>query len=763
MFPTIPSYAVPENIASVHAGDGEEDFHQVVFIGASGLRWADVTAERTPHIAKFAQASAVGNLVTRGVRTSACPADGWLAFSAGNRAGDSINGAGSACRYLEEPSDAAPTTNESALMEARVPQWSVFQEAVAEQKYSAVLGSTGEVLLQGGIDTAAVGPGAAIALAQPDGRVVGPYFARPAAAGQIGFPVGQALDVLDGANRFLAVDAGHIRVSSNQSLSDPVVLAQFQEIDERVDSTLRAIYADDPRLEHTTIVLASLADPMGAPRLSILAMAGKDVEGNFLTSPSTRQAGYSQATDVPTTIFNLLDVDYSAQRSTFVGSSIGVETVPGTATERIDALIDDETHALAARPLVGTYFLIFCIVNILLFASVSYVFSGRFLRRVTRSGTWIARHSRALIKCCEVAGIALASLPVATLLANLFPWWRAAAPVIALTGICALIIGIIVGVTMLPIWRAWRFGPIGIVALITAVTLAVDIATGAQLQISALMGVQPMVGGRFYGFNNHAFTLFAVSTVLLAGAIANELVARNKRKLAGLAVALVGVGAILLDGSPSLGADFGGPPALFPAFAMLTLVALGIKISWKKAVGILAAAVFVVSSFAVLDWLRPADQRTHLGRFVDTVLDGGFFDVVGRKLAANFSTFTNPLSLVAITGVLVILIVLGRPVRLAAREANTLAPYHWLTHGVPLKQIATDTPMFLPTVHAVYVALAIGTLVNDSGVVILGIGLAVLVPLLIATYARWILGLARPQHPQSAVTSSPDPSAAPTA
>jgi len=60
---------------------------------------------------------------------------------------------------------------------------------------------------------------------------------------------------------------------------------------------------------------------------------------------------------------------------------------------------------------------------------------------------------------------------------------------------------------------------------------------------------------------------------------------------------------------------------------------------------------------------------------------------------------------------------------------------------VPLKQISTDRPLLQPTLYSVYVALVIGTLVNDSGVVILGVGVAVLVPLMIATYAQWILSI----------------------
>lgn len=727
------------------ATSGTEQGNRVVFIGASGLRWADVSADHMPSVNRFAHTAAIGNLITRTVYTSACPADGWLGLSAGNRAGDSINGAGTACRYLEEPNQAASISGE-ATRNATVPEWQTFLDAAAGQKYSAVVGSFGEQLSAAGTSVAGVGPGAAITLANKEGVVQGDFFTRPAAARDIGTSVAAALDATQNGG-LVMVDAGHVRLGRGLTATDPVMIAQAQELDARIESTLAAIYKDDPSLERTTIVLASLADPVGSPRISLVAMAGNQVNGNFLSSPSTRQQGYNQITDLPTTLFKLAGVDYADVRSTFVGSAIAPETINKTTDQRIAQLVDDEAHALATRPMVSTYYLLFCIVNIALFGAVAYVFSGRFLRRVTRGDSWIAKHSRSLIRACEIAALSLATLPVGTLLANLFPWWRTASPTAALILISVAIIALIVWFSRLPVWRGWKFAPMAVIALITAIVLAVDVATGASLQVSALMGIQPMVGGRFYGFNNQSFTLFAVTTLLVAGAIANEFVARGHRKLAGLSVAVVGVIALLLDGMPSLGADFGGPPAIFPAFALLTLFALGVKLDWKKVLAVMVAAVAVVSSFAILDWLRPEDQRTHLGRFVDTVLNGGLFDVIGRKLSANFSTLTNPLSLVAITGILFILIVLGRPVRQAAKGDITLAPYHWLTRGVPLKQISADRPMFMPTLYSVYVALIIGTLVNDSGVVILGVGLAVLVPLMIATYARWILSISSAHGP----------------
>ena len=89
-----------------------------------------------------------------------------------------------------------------------------------------------------------------------------------------------------------------------------------------------------------------------------------------------------------------------------------------------------------------------------------------------------------------------------------------------------------------------------------------------------------------------------------------------------MVVALIGMVTVVLDGLPSLGADFGGPPALVPGFAVLVLLVLGVRLTWRRVLAVLAAGAVTVSLFAVLDWLRPEGERTHLGAVVQTVLDG---------------------------------------------------------------------------------------------------------------------------------------------
>src|SRR5699024_5792976 len=133
--------------------------------------------------------------------------------------------------------------------------------------------------------------------------------------------------------------------------------------------------------------------------------------------------------------------------------------------------------------------------------------------------------------------------------------------------------------------RPWRYRsmvPMGIVAGLTMLVLGVDALLGARLQLSAVLGVQPQVGGRFYGFNNSSFALWAAASVIVAACLAEPLVRRGRRKWAALLVGGIGLIATVLDGLPAIGADFGGPPAIIPAFIIMMLLALGIRLTWQR-------------------------------------------------------------------------------------------------------------------------------------------------------------------------------------
>ena len=81
----------------------------------------------------------------------------------------------------------------------------------------------------------------------------------------------------------------------------------------------------------------------------------------------------------------------------------------------------------------------------------------------------------------------------------------------------------------------------------------------------------------------------------------------------------IGAGAIIVDGAPGLGTDFGGVLALGPGLAILVLMLAGIRLSVARLVAIGVGTVAVVAALAVVDWDPPgrgpyAPRRVRAGR-----------------------------------------------------------------------------------------------------------------------------------------------------
>lgn len=759
-----PSSSTLANTENTENTEGTEDSpdpgdaRPVVVIGMSGVQWADVSATDTPTLWKLGVGSAVGNLVVRSVRPSTCPADGWLALSAGARAADLgaaerlTDDSGLRCRVLVEADDGA------------VPGWVDYLAAAGTTTYDARLGLLGAELTAARIPATGIGPGAAIALARPNGSAVGTLLPRPSAEGELTDLVGSA--VVD--SQLVVIDAGTVRdelpttTEEDEDGIEPVDPEGYRErqvaaIEQNAAEVIAgvtqgaAVTGSDP-----LVLVVSLADSGRAPALRLLAIDG--IGPGTLTTASTRQPGSVQSTDLLPWLLRELGITQLATpgaAAALVGSPPFLVNGPATAdagAERVAGLVDADLHAQAQRPITAPFYLVLVILNVALFAVVAL---GLTRPAATRAGAWVTRVLRLdgrsfsladarprVLRALRIVSVAMASIPVSTFLANLLPWWRAGSPALAFVGATLAICAVVTAAALARPWRRAILVPMGIVSGLTAVVLAVDVLTGARLQISAIMGAPMLVGGRFYGFNNTSFTLFTTACILLAVSLTDPLVRRGRRRLAAGIIAVIGVVATLLDGAPSIGADFGGPPAIVPAFALLALMAAGLRVTWQRVVAVVLAGVAAVSTLAFVDYLRPPEDRTHLGRFVATVLDGGAWDVIMRKLEANLRILANnrPLTILAITGVALVVFVLARPVSKAITSPGG-GRFAWLSSGAPISQMGDVAPMLRPGLVALAVALGIGFALNDSGIAIPAYGVAMAVPLLLAACASWMLTL----------------------
>lgn len=766
-----PRETAPAPSAPLPEADGP-----VVLVGFTGVRWDDVTALATPNLWALADSGSVANLVVRSVRSSTCPVDGWLAVSAGRRAADVPAPSYGRCRALAEPT----ATGE-------VPGWSDFVAAAEEASYDAEPGLLGDLLAQHGVTAAALGPGAAVALAGTDGTVAteasdrgARYARRPASPRPLAERLAGLLD-----RDLVAVDLGSVRDRNRPMVTFPEQGAAEEPtptptpegvapppaayilpepdradlvaaVDARLGAVLATIREEAPG---ATVVVASLADSGARSSLQAVGVLTAtdlrdlgDGEGDLLATRSTRQDGIVQSTDLTPTLLGLLGVEAPAG---LPGAPLTVLEDPRSGPARVAALQDVGRHAEQIGPLVPAFTTLLIGINLLLYAAVTV---GLNRRVVDRTSAWLERlrgshwpavgralrsgSPAAALRTLRTVAVAVAALPVSSMLANLVPWWRSDSTALALYGATALIAALITVAAVSGPWRDHLLAPIAVVAGVTTLVLTADVLTGATLQLSSLLGIRIQVGGRFYGFNNSSFALFAAATILLAMCLAEPLVRRGRRALAGGVVAVVGGVAVVLDGAPTIGADFGGPPALVPAFAVLALLAAGVRLSWRRVLAVLGGAAVLALSFAVLDWLRPPAERSHLGRFVETVLDGGLWGVITRKLEQNLANFFgSSLTFLAIGGTVLVVVVLSRPLRQAARRGGDA--YGWLAGG-ELPPLERDALMLEPGMVALAVALGIGFAVNDSGIVIPAMGISLAVPLLIAVLTGWLLRLQEP-------------------
>nr|WP_257908927.1 hypothetical protein [Janibacter limosus] len=238
----------------------------------------------------------------------------------------------------------------------------------------------------------------------------------------------------------------------------------------------------------------------------------------------------------------------------------------------------------------------------------------------------------------------------------------------------------------------------------TFLLLAGDLLLGGgRMTMLSVLGLLPLDGGRFHGFGNVPFAIFVAAAFLLMTALADSSPARGRRGPAVLVVAVVGLATFVVDAR--LGADGGGALALIPSVGYLVLAVAGVRLGWVKALGIAVATGVGFLAMAGADWLRPEEQRTHPGRFFQSLLDGDAWGIVWRKLQTNVDLLLGPERAALLVPVLLIALiwVLARPGSAAgARLQPTFAAY-------PALRVGLIGPV---------VALTVGFLLNDSGTAI---------------------------------------------
>lgn len=635
----------------------------VVVVAVPGLSWAEVSATRTPALWQVLDYGATANQVVHTVGARACTPNAWLTLGAGH-------GVAAAGCTMPDPQVSGST--------ASWPQWGRWRSSADG------LGLLGQSASAHGQCIEAVGPGAALAAADPTGRVT--HYAASVAT------------------------ASFTRCAITLVTATPAEL-------NTVVGKLSA---------QTTLILTGLSDGPSAPAGLRAAYAlGAAVPAGVLRSASTRQAALVQTADITATLLQSLGARVPAGVE---GAAMQVVPIPqsaATATASNAALARTLT---INQQLVPWFWGLWALILIVLIALVG--------RREGR-GRW----ARPIL-------VFLAAVPVATFLACLLPWARWPAPAAMLALLSVAWAALITAIAYSGPWRRWIGGPWVVVTGITTAVLALDVMHGSRLQLRAMLGLQPEFGGRYYGMGNAAYGVFATALLLLAGLLGGRLVAVDQRRPGAWTVGLLTAAAVLVLGLPMWGADFGGPPAVLVAGGVLVVFALGARLSWRRGLLIAGLAIGFALMLGILDALRPPSSRTYLGRFVAGLADGSGGIVIEKLFANLRLLFSSPVSPLTPVVLAVALYVvwragrssgwswLGRADRWAVRIGDAVGLSEPLEVAADTRIGDEEVPFLRETAIGVLTMCLIAMVINDSGFAIVALAALIPIPFAVALATR---------------------------
>jgi hypothetical protein len=710
--------AAGETTAAQRGGVAKAGVDRVLVLSLPAISWADLRSARVPTLDKLFAESALADLTTRSVRTRTSAGDGYLTLGSGARVVSDSSVAGQNLdpgeRYGDDPATDVFARRLGYPMRGQVGALGMpsFVDANDKLLYDAEPGALGTALRDAHVRRAVIGNAdrgelvlpadrlhreAALALVDDTGRTPGTVdtsLVEPNEAAPFGlemdvdamvrafrraWPASGRAVVLVEASDLARADAYRPFASADQRRAMRV--AALHRTDQLVSELLRSVGPRDA-------VLTVGPYHTGRQReLTIGALRAPGVEPGWLNSSTTRRPGYVGVTDVAPTILDRLGIDVP---DSMEGRPFTVDATSKDYDARLDFLIDGNRAAVFRDATIGTATALLVVLALLLGAGMLAL------------ARWPSRRGSTVL---ELVALALIGFLAATFLAGLLPFFRWGGGAYWLF---VLAVAVAVALVATVAGRRDRLLPVVLaLGLLTAIHL-VDALTGAHLELDTVFGYTPTVGIRVAGLGNPGSAQLSAAALLFVALLVARYPGRRVR-LAG--VILLAVTAAVIA-APFFGQDFGGAISVTPAYVLLAVMLYDRRVSLR---GVLTlAGVLVLSGLAAgfADLMRPADQRTHVGRFFEKVGNdgfGGFTTVVERKASLMLGTFHN-------TGWVLLVVLLVAGLVYLGRRTEALA------------RVAAKVSTLRAALWGFAVMAVLGMVLNDSGIQVPGMMLAVLVP-----------------------------------
>lgn len=456
-----------------------------------------------------------------------------------------------------------------------------------------------------------------------------------------------------------------------------------------------------PRIERTGSALI-ICSPSGvrptvgySSNLTPVVCFGRGFEPGLLTSSTTLTQGLIGNIDIAPTVLRVAGLpipeSVAGCPARVVPSRAGIETLG--RMEHIAA----RNYAIRGPVLGGV-----AVMTILAATLTEVLLLGNAARPLAR------RAFRLII-------FILISFPAASLVVDGIGFAGLGGYVPALVAVALVFVAVASFISSLP--RIGRASTFGVLLMMTAFLVSVDVWTGEHLLRWSAMTCNQIVGIRYYGLGNEYMGILVGAGLIGPLLMLNESRANspssNREQRRGRAIAL-SIWLTLLAitiGYPALGSNVGGFVTAVAAFGVALVLVSGSRFRFVHALVLIGVAVSALVLFAVLDAHRSASS--HLGRSLTMAgVSGGRYIValVSRKLAMHIGILKLPQTYFPVLCSIPFLLMYRDR---ASREAQALA-----------KRVGLLQTVGIPAVMA---GAVVGFFVNDSGIVPAGILICMLI------------------------------------